>query len=367
MDAKPENDALRAPSRLAGLVRSGLLDMPPEPKLDRITTLVRRSLAADVALLSLVAETRQFFASQCGLPEPYATTRETPLSHSFCQHVVTLGQPLVVNDARLDPLVVHNLAVSDLGVIAYLGVPVRDRDGHVLGSLCAIGGAPRAWSDDDIALLSELARVAEDLMDLHRHALRASEAAEENGILAREYHHRVKNVLAVSAALVKLAAKDSSSATDLAQRSVLRLTALAEAHGTVGVGADAVPLGDLVHRLMAPYQTARLDAGGPAIEVTHEQVTPICLVLHELATNSMKYGALAQDVPVGVTWQVADGGVVLNWRERTAVRSAGIEGFGSQLIAIAARQLGGTTETAWDGGDLVVTLRFPARTGRIRN
>jgi two-component sensor histidine kinase len=366
VDAKPDVVALRMPERLAALKRSGLLDSPPEPKFDRITALIRQVLGTDVALFSLVEDMRQFFASQCGLPEPYATTRETPLSHSFCQYVVELGEPLVVPDARLDPLVAQNGAVADLNVISYLGVPVRDRQGHVLGSLCAIGGSSRAWSEADIAVMSQMAHVTEDLLDLHEHALRANEVAEEYAVLAREYHHRVKNTLAVSAALVNLAAKESNSADDLARRSTARLGALASAHETVSIGTDQSDLATLVERVMMPYQAALSSAGagsgsgGPAIAVTQEQVTPICLVLHELATNSAKYGALGQGQAVAVTWQVADGVVTLVWRERTAAVPARAEGFGRKLFDLAARQLRGAADTAWHDGELTQTLRFPA-------
>lgn len=364
MDAKADSLALQGAERLATLRRSGLLDAPAEPKLDRITDLVCRMVATDVALLSLVEDTRQFFASQCGLPEPYATTRQTPLSHSFCQYVVAHRQPLVVNDARLDPLVATNEAVRDLNVIAYLGVPVHSRHGHVLGSLCAISSTPRAWTNDDVAAISDLALVAEDLIDLHWYAGRAGEAAEQNAILAREYHHRVKNALAVSAALVKLAAKDCASAEELARQSGQRIEALADAHETVSLGSDVAPLGDIVARLMAPYSAARDSRdGGPAIVLAHDQVTPVCLFLHELATNSVKYGALGQAMAVAVAWAVEDGFVVLAWRERTQAPPPRAEGFGSKLLDMAARQLGGATDAHWADGELTVTLRFPARRG----
>lgn len=78
-----------------------------------------------VALISLVDEDRQFFVSQQGLPEPWAKARQTPLSHSFCQHVVATGDPLIVSDARENPLVCGNLAIRDLNVIAYLGLSRR--------------------------------------------------------------------------------------------------------------------------------------------------------------------------------------------------------------------------------------------------
>ncbi|MEO7360074.1 MAG: GAF domain-containing sensor histidine kinase [Gemmatimonadaceae bacterium] len=149
-------EAVLAPVRLAALNESGLLDSESEPAFDRLTQLVTRVLGVPVALISLVDKDRQFFKSQCGLPGPWAAARETPLSHSFCQHVVASQEALLVTDARENDLVRHNLAIPDLGVIAYAGVPVIDADGFILGSLCAIDSQPREWSDADVQLLRAL-------------------------------------------------------------------------------------------------------------------------------------------------------------------------------------------------------------------
>ena len=103
-----------------------------------------------MALVSLVDEDRQFFKSEVGLPAPWSERRQTPLSHSFCKHVVANRRPLIVHDAREDPALCTNGAVADLNVIAYLGVPLTTDDGEVIGSFCVIDGCPRAWTDDDL-------------------------------------------------------------------------------------------------------------------------------------------------------------------------------------------------------------------------
>lgn len=148
---------LEDPRRLLSLEKLRLLDSEAEETFDRVSRLASHLLSTPVVLLSLVDDRRQFFKSAIGLPEPYATARETPLSHSFCQHVVASGAPLVVGDARVHPLVRDNLAIPDLGVVAYLGTPVRSRDGHVLGSFCVIDGRPREWTTAQIDLLNDLA------------------------------------------------------------------------------------------------------------------------------------------------------------------------------------------------------------------
>ena len=122
------------PDRLAALRHLCLLDTAVDPAFDRITRLASRILNVPVSLVSLVDDNRQFFKSQIGLPEPLAQTRQTPLSHSFCQHVVALNQPLIVSDAREHPLVYDNMSVPELNIIAYAGIPLVTSSGAAIGS-----------------------------------------------------------------------------------------------------------------------------------------------------------------------------------------------------------------------------------------
>ena len=149
--------SIHSDRRLAALAASGLLDSPEEPAFDGLTHLVTTALRVPIALISLVDKDRQFFKSQCGLTGPVASRRETPLSHSLCQHVVNSAAPLDIADARKHPLVKDNLAVRDLGVVAYAGVPLIDEGGYVLGALCAIDDKPREWSSQDLDLLRAIA------------------------------------------------------------------------------------------------------------------------------------------------------------------------------------------------------------------
>lgn len=154
-------EIIRHPVRMAALQASGLLDTTPEDSFDRLTRLVTRLLGAPTALLSLVDRDRQFFKSAVGLPEPWASAGQTPLSHSFCQWVVSGRETVRVTDAREHKVLRHNGALRDMGVVAYAGVPVISGQGEALGSLCAIEGRPRNWSPDDEATLQDLAHVAE--------------------------------------------------------------------------------------------------------------------------------------------------------------------------------------------------------------
>ena len=161
-DASP---VLRDPARRAALVRTGLMQGTVDEALDRLTKVVARVLQAPVALVSLVDADRQVFAGCVGLPEPWATDRETPLSHSFCQHAVTSREPLIVTDARKDPRLRDNLAIPDLEVIAYAGTPLTDRRGQALGSLCVIDHRPRRWTGAELDLLRDLATTVVDELE----------------------------------------------------------------------------------------------------------------------------------------------------------------------------------------------------------
>jgi PAS domain S-box-containing protein len=155
------------PVRLQALRATGLLDADEATPLDRLTRLATRLVKAPVALVSLVDSDRQVFVSAVGLEEPWASRGQTPLTHSFCQYVVTDKAPLVITDARTDGRLCGNLAIPDLNVIAYAGFPLRSPDGHVLGSFCAIDGRPRQWSDEEIEILEDLAANAESEIALH--------------------------------------------------------------------------------------------------------------------------------------------------------------------------------------------------------
>jgi hypothetical protein len=149
--------AAEDPRRLDALRATGLLDSDISPSFDRLARLASRVLNAPVALVSLVDADRQFFKSCLGLPEPWASKRGSPLTHSFCQHAVASREPLLVDDAREHEVLRDNLAIRDMGVVAYAGIPLIDVDGHALGTLCVIDSRPRHWTTHQIQLLSDIA------------------------------------------------------------------------------------------------------------------------------------------------------------------------------------------------------------------
>ena len=207
-----ELESISSTDRLSSLHNTGLLGSPPDPEFDRLTRIVTKVLRVPVALVSLVDHDHQYFKSCVGLPEPWATDRSTPLSHSFCQHVVDRRSVLAIPDARIDPALKGNLAIHDLGVVAYLGFPLARTDGQIIGALCAIDGCPREWSDSDMDLMSELAGSVVAVIEARqteRDAMHAEQSLREANAEAR-LQRRLDFILNVMPQLVWTAAPEGN-------------------------------------------------------------------------------------------------------------------------------------------------------------
>ncbi len=187
--------------RLAALRQIELLDQSAVPLFDHLTEMACRWLPAPVALISLVDWNRQFFCSQHGLPAPWTAKRQTPLSHSFCQHVVTGATPLVVQDARTHARFVDHPAIDDLGVVAYLGTPLQTPNGEVIGAMCAIDDQARHWTEEDLAILQDLAAVAMQEIERQWHQQQSQAASTA----LRESEARFRNMVEASPTLIWMA------------------------------------------------------------------------------------------------------------------------------------------------------------------
>lgn len=213
--------------------------------------------------------------------------------------------------------------------------PVRDAAGALLGATCA--------------MLDITAR---------------KQAEEAERLLSREVDHRAKNALAVVRSLARLSLAESrGNAEGLVEALEGRISAMARVHTVLArerwVGAD---LAELVENELEAYGAGEAPQG-PRLRLTTESAQPLTMVLHELATNAAKYGALS--VPgghVSVRWsREADGGVLLQWQEAGGPPppAAPSPGFGSRLIeANAGGPLDGEARFEWLPGGLRVTLRI---------
>jgi two-component system, cell cycle sensor histidine kinase and response regulator CckA len=146
--------------RLDSLRRTGLLDSPAEERFDRLTRLAAAGARAPVAVFSLLDGEREWIKSAVGLTEPLASARELPWTHSLARPVVESGTLLRLEDAGAEPAFRDHPGVVDLGVAAYLAVPVLSRDGLPVGAFAVMAFEPRRWAEEDRVLLEELAALA---------------------------------------------------------------------------------------------------------------------------------------------------------------------------------------------------------------
>ncbi len=198
------------------------------------------------------------------------------------------------------------------------------------------------------------------------------QAEEAHELLSGEMSHRVKNLLQIATALTSITLRSAKTAKEMAQDLTGRLMALGRAHSLVKPGVaeekNAVLLGDLIAILLEPYEetgafAGRIRVSVPKIAVGPETTTGLALVIHELATNSLKYGALSVETgTLDVSCNGSAGDVVVVWTERggpAVVVPTPPSGFGSQMAnRTMSRQLGGSIVFDWAKEGLIVTMRM---------
>lgn len=201
------------------------------------------------------------------------------------------------------------------------------------------------------------------------HAAELAEARDRADLLARELAHRVKNLFAMILAIVRMSARNRPEGKETADTIAERVQALLIAQ-EVTQGTHSRPVGDLatlVELTLAPYRSADADCmiEGPATALPDGKITPLGLVLHELATNAVKYGAWSHGGAVDVCWRHDAGGAQLrlDWVERCAkpCGPADREGFGSHLMHSAARQLQGSIDREFGEYGVKVHIAFPLK------
>ncbi|WP_297574004.1 diguanylate cyclase [uncultured Deefgea sp.] len=138
--------------RMASLRKMLLLSTPDEEVFDRVVRMTKRVFNVPIVLVSLIDENRQWFKSCMGLP-----VRETGRDISFCGHAILGDDLFVIADARQDIRFADNPLVLDAPyVIFYAGRPLKNADGHNVGTLCIIDHVPRVLSDEERNCLHDL-------------------------------------------------------------------------------------------------------------------------------------------------------------------------------------------------------------------
>ncbi|MCG6116137.1 MAG: PAS domain-containing protein [Mesorhizobium sp.] len=197
------------------------------------------------------------------------------------------------------------------------------------------------------------------------------QAEESRELLAGEMSHRVKNLLTIATSLTAITSRSTSTTTDMARELTQRLTALGRAHELVRpvpgqTEAPAALLGDLLTVLLAPYDdlgafSGRIRVSVPRMCVGESSTTILALIIHELATNSLKHGALSVDTGMlDVSCSAQDEAITIVWTERggpSLEAPTSAPGYGSRLVERSVTgHLHGTIGYDWEKHGLVVTL-----------
>ncbi|MCA1662015.1 MAG: PAS domain-containing protein [Novosphingobium sp.] len=195
------------------------------------------------------------------------------------------------------------------------------------------------------------------------------QAEEGHELLAGEMSHRVRNLLAIATSLTQFSSRSSSSIEEMTSELTGRLRALGRAHDLVrplpGSQGDAVLLGDLLTVVLAPYDdhaafSGRIKVAVPRMGLGERSATALAMVIHELATNSVKHGALSSvEGSLEICGAATDDLVTLTWAETggpAIEEEPHLHGFGSKMLKGLAAQLGGPVSYDWQPTGLVASL-----------
>jgi serine phosphatase RsbU (regulator of sigma subunit) len=179
------------PVRLAAVRESALIDSEPETVFDDLAALAATITGVPRAFITVLDDERSYWKSAIGVGEPGVGERFSPAHESPCHLIVATDRPLIVDDAARDERLAGIASVGRLGIGAWAGYPIHSEDGQVLGALCVLDSAPRAWTRAhrealavlarsvtcEISLRAALSRARTQMRDLHQVAERSAQLA----------------------------------------------------------------------------------------------------------------------------------------------------------------------------------------------
>ena len=181
----------REAARLAALDQLDLLDTPRDDGFERVVRLIKDIFTVDIALVSLIDAHRQWYKACAGLGQD-----EVARQDSFCRYVVDADQPVIVQDAtRDDRFSSHPAVTGSTHIRFYAGVPLKTRDGHTIGTVCAIDRETRSFSHRDVTILEELAGAAMDRIELLQSV---STDSLTDALTRRAFRHEAEQLISAS-------------------------------------------------------------------------------------------------------------------------------------------------------------------------
>lgn len=238
----------------------------------------------------------------------------------------------------------------------------------------SVRGRSRPWQEKQVAAASELRGALLTLLFResslsNQHWLREKKRQD---LLIAELNHRVKNTLALVRAIAR---QTTSSANSLEQYTLSferRISALATAHDLIGGnGLQWAPLQTILLTELRPYndRDSRCQVSGPTVSVKSDVAPVLSLVVHELATNAAKHGALSGDSGnLEVRWRAQNGGLELRWLEslRHELAAPTSTGFGLSLIQRAIpHECAGETDVEFSKDGVLVRIWLPSKAVRF--
>lgn len=335
----------------------------PAALLPRLVNQAMEICEADSAGISVLEEDTFYWLGLAGKLAAFEGTH-TPRNFSPCgicidnRHAILMKEPervyqwiadakITIPEVLLVPLFVHGVPLGTLWIVAKEGRQFNSGHQRIMTELAAFTGAALRMVQSDARL---------------------RQALDEQEILTKEMSHRLKNVFAVTDAMVRMTGRESSTKQQMIESLTGRLRALSDAHGLVRRSLNddmekrvVVDLHELIEIIFRPYRAPHLN--GSAIQLGEHTTNSVALVLHELATNAAKYGALSTDNgTVGISWEIEDTKLIVRWHEQggSSVTPPVKKGFGSTLIERTMAADGGQLHYDWSPQGVNVRIEIPA-------
>jgi PAS domain S-box-containing protein len=323
---------------LATLGQDGLVASDLQELMQRAVELVAEGLGtefANVLELDAASQTLVHRAGH-GWKRNYVGQRVIPADSRFLAGYTLPEAPRVVTvpDFSKETRFLRSDLLGDHDVMSSIGVVIPGEGDIPFGVLATHSAQPRTFTQQDSDFIQNVAHVIAA-------ALQRRRAEEQQELMLSELEHRVKNTLAVVQAIVSLTARSAQSTTQLVSALSGRIEALARGHSLLtGQQWAACELRDLIELALDPYRRAGPDAlsvDGPRLQVRPRPALALAMILHELATNAAKYGALSSNLGrLDIRWRTVES----DGKERVQLRwiESGLEG-----VAIPSREGFGTT------------------------
>jgi PAS domain S-box-containing protein len=271
------------------------------------------------------------------------------------------GEAVVFADARQDPRTAANaVALEAIDARSVVNLPLLEH-GRFVAVFYLNNAEPRSWKLDELAFIRNVA-------DRTRAAIERVRAEERQRLLNFELSHRMKNTLAMVQAMAAQTLRNARTVEEARESLADRLIALSNAHDILlEQTGEKAGLASVVKAATSLHNPDQVRASGPNLQIGPKTALSLSLMLHELATNAAKYGALSvRSGCVRMVWSVRKSGcedvLHFTWREQggPAVQPPSRKGFGSRLIARGlAGQIGGQVELAYEPTGVVCKLSAP--------